>query len=543
MSGQMLYLWDATDYGTPTNMDEVFKTFNQLIEKPERPSSAILAFAQRIQDLARFHQVFQEPTKQLYHNLVAQFKQHQYALHSLELPYGNYLPLLKTLGDTAAAFNLVIYDDQLGVAYLPTKKVLPDNRAIDWLMQKDFLANKTFKNLNEFKDYVQPIMHELMARYGLSYELLTPISTKPVYIKKTTYGIQYISVGYTQDKEGDYGLNGCLYINIPLVENIYHKFDFFKEKNSKSVEMLLLHDLYPPPSEFLREDNSKLKLKTKEDVTTRLQWFEDGFLKALAIAENIKGLDKLLNVDFNPRFKEKSQNRGVYTPRCLIVARLANNPNFDELAVSLANPLWPGANQESLPREWPKLVQYLREDINPETCWQQFAQLQQEEQRREEARLNALQRQYNPQTSEELMGLASQFYDAKTHLIWQRCCVGQQWVNGKVIGYPQLLSWDEVQKILAQESDKGWRLPTFEELKTLIFTSRIGCISKEGFDFYEIQERRFSELWISPLDDICTMSVNNVENPKTNDLPYIRTTKYKPNSVLKGYLRLVKSVS
>ncbi|MBK9186711.1 MAG: hypothetical protein IPM78_10765 [Moraxellaceae bacterium] len=169
MSGQMLYLWDATDYGTPTNMDEVFKTFNQLIEKPERPSSAILAFAQRIQDLARFHQVFAEPTKQLYHNLVAQFKQHQYALHSLELPYGNYLPLLKTLGDTAAAFNLVIYDDQLGVAYLPSKKVLPDNRAIDWLMQKDFLANKTFKNLNEFKDYVQPIMHELMARYGLSF--------------------------------------------------------------------------------------------------------------------------------------------------------------------------------------------------------------------------------------------------------------------------------------------------------------------------------------------------------------------------------------
>ncbi len=256
-------------------------------------------------------------------------------------------------------------------------------------------------------------------------------------------------------------------------------------------------------------------------------------------------MDKLLNVDFNPRFKEKSQNRGVYTPRCLIVARLANNPNFDELAVSLANPLWPGANQESLPREWPKLVQYLREDINPETCWQQFAQLQQEEQRREEARLNALQRQYNPQTSEELMGLASQFYDAKTHLIWQRCCVGQQWVNGKVIGNPQLLSWDEVQKILAQESDKGWRLPTFEEFKTLIITTRIGCIIKEGFDFYEIQERRFSDHWINPfqrrLNDTCTdiymVSARNVENPTINDAPSIYPMR--PN--LRGSLRLVKS--
>jgi len=537
MSGQMLYLWDATDYGTPTNMDEVFKTFNQLIEKPERPSSAILAFAQRIQDLARFHQVFQEPTKQLYYNLVEQFKQHQYALHNLALPYSNYLPLLKILGKTAEAFNLVIYDDQLGVAYLPTRKSLPEGDcAISWLMQEDYFANKTFKNLNEFKDYAQPLMHELMASYGLSYELLTPTNTKPVYIKKTTYGIQYISVGYTQDKEGDYGLNGCLYINIPLVENIYHKFDFFQERNPKSFTMLLLDGLYR---------SSDYKLKTKEDVTTRLRWFEDGFLKALAIAENIKGLDRLLNGDFNPRFKEKGQNTPIYTPRYLIVARLANSPLFEELTVSLINtPRIPSVHEELLFKEWPKLVQYLREDINPATCWQQFAQLEKEEQRLEATRLNALQRQYNPQTSEELMSLASQFYDAKTHLIWQRCCVGQQWVDGKVTGNPQLLSWDEVQKILAQESDKGWRLPTFEELKTLIITTRIGYITKEGFDFYEIQTRRFSDHWINPfqrrLNDTCTdiymVSVRNVENPTINDLPTIYPMK--PN--LRGSLRLVK---
>ncbi|MBL0231828.1 MAG: hypothetical protein IPP76_14055 [Moraxellaceae bacterium] len=419
MSGQMLYLWDATDYGTPTNMDEVFKTFNQLIEKPERPSSAILAFAQRIQDLARFHQVFAEPTKQLYHNLVAQFKQHQYALHSLELPYGNYLPLLTALGSTAAAFNLVIYDDQLGVAYLPTKKVLPDNRAIDWLMQKDFLANKTFKNLNEFKDYVQPLMHDLMARYGLSFTQM-PSHEKPIYIKQLEYGLQYISVGYKQDKEGDYELDGMLYIDVPFVENIYNKFDLAKGINS-TVSMQLLYGLYPS------SNDSKLKLKTKEDVTTRLQWFEDGFLKALAIAENIKGLDRLLNGDFNPRFKEKGQNTPIYTPRYLIVARLANSPLFEELTVSLINtPRIPSVHEELLFKEWPKLVQYLREDINSATCWQQFAQLEKEEQRLEAARLNALQRQYNPQTSEELMGLASQFYDAKTNLTWQQCCVGRK---------------------------------------------------------------------------------------------------------------------
>ncbi|MBH1971950.1 hypothetical protein FK216_11190 [Moraxellaceae bacterium AER2_44_116] len=359
MSGQMLYLWDANDHGVPKNMDEVFKTFNQLVEKPERPSSAILAFAQRLQDLARFHQVFQEPTKQLYYNLVEQFKQHQYALHNLALPYSNYLPLLKILGKTAEAFNLVIYDDQLGVAYLPTRKSLPEGDcAISWLMQEDYFANKTFKNLNEFKDYTQPLMHELMARYGLSYELLTPTSTKPMYIKKTTYSIQYISVGYTQDKEGDYGLNGCLYIDIPMVEDIYNRFEFFKEKNANSVEMLLLDHLYPLNSD-------KRKLKTKEDIAARIQLFEDEFLKSLAIAENMKDLDRLLNSDINDRFKWIIQGCGIYTPRCLIVARLANNPHFEELAMSLATPRAPAANRTSLPTEWPKLVKYLREEVQP----------------------------------------------------------------------------------------------------------------------------------------------------------------------------------
>lgn len=363
MRSQMLYLWDATDHGTPGNMEEVFKIFNHLVEKPERPSSAILAFAQRIQDLARFHQVFEEPTKQLYFNLVDKFKQHQYALHSLELPYSNYLPLLKVLGTTAVAFNLVIYDDQLGTAYLPSKKVLPDSRAIYWLMEEDYLGGKVFKNLNAFKDYTQPLMHELMGSYKFDFAQI-PAKEKPVYVKRLGFGLQYISVAYMQDKEGDYELDGMLYVNIPAVEEIYCKFDLAKRAGSTTVSMQLLEGLYiSTSSNFLKKEDRKLK--TKKDISTRLQWFEDGFLKSLAVAEDIKGLDRLLNGDFNERFKWKIQGVGVYAPRCLIVARLADNPHFEELAVSLATPRSPGANRVSLPIEWPKLVKYLREEVKP----------------------------------------------------------------------------------------------------------------------------------------------------------------------------------
>jgi hypothetical protein len=108
---------------------------------------------------------------------------------------------------------------------------------------------------------------------------------------------------------------------------------------------------------------------------------------------------------------------------------------------------------------------------------------------------------FKPQTTEELTQLASQFHDENTHLIWQRCCVGQKWLNGKVIDGEQQLTWSEVQQILAKVQQEGWRLPTLDELKTLVFTKRGAFITKEGIEFYEKREVEFRLHWITPLGD------------------------------------------
>ncbi|MBK6758668.1 MAG: hypothetical protein IPG70_14160, partial [Moraxellaceae bacterium] len=50
--------------------------------------------------------------------------------------------------------------------------------------------------------------------------------------------------------------------------------------------------IYRPGSAY-----RKLKLKTQEDVTTRLRGLKTVF-KGFVIAENIQGLDRLLNGDF-----------------------------------------------------------------------------------------------------------------------------------------------------------------------------------------------------------------------------------------------------
>ncbi len=56
-------------------------------------------------------------------------------------------------------------------------------------------------------------------------------------------------------------------------------------------------------------------------------------------------------------------------------------------------------------------------------------------------------------------------FDKKTKLTWQRCSVGQTWQEGMgCLGAVQGLTLLQA-KLLEQD---GWRLPTIEELKTLV---------------------------------------------------------------------------
>jgi hypothetical protein len=65
----------------------------------------------------------------------------------------------------------------------------------------------------------------------------------------------------------------------------------------------------------------------------------------------------------------------------------------------------------------------------------------------------------------------AEVYDHKTRLTWQRCSVGQQWVGTKkkCIGSVKLFKFDAAQKL----AHAGWRMPTKDELATLVDLSKI----------------------------------------------------------------------
>lgn len=61
--------------------------------------------------------------------------------------------------------------------------------------------------------------------------------------------------------------------------------------------------------------------------------------------------------------------------------------------------------------------------------------------------------------------------DKKTNLTWMRCAIGQTWADNTCTGVPQLMQWEkalETAKNTTFAGQQGWRVPTQEELQSLV---------------------------------------------------------------------------
>lgn len=68
--------------------------------------------------------------------------------------------------------------------------------------------------------------------------------------------------------------------------------------------------------------------------------------------------------------------------------------------------------------------------------------------------------------------IEAQVYDRETKLTWSRCSVGTVWkaING-CVGTVKLMRFSDA-KQLAEKSDDGWRIPTIEELYSIVDQKR-----------------------------------------------------------------------
>lgn len=81
-----------------------------------------------------------------------------------------------------------------------------------------------------------------------------------------------------------------------------------------------------------------------------------------------------------------------------------------------------------------------------------------------------------------------QVTDTQTKLTWQRCAVGQKWHEGAgCAGTPRQISWKDARKL-----GGAWRLPSKDELQTLVSDACLKTVNKEAFPGFSLQH---PEVW------------------------------------------------
>jgi len=126
-------------------------------------------------------------------------------------------------------------------------------------------------------------------------------------------------------------------------------------------------------------------------------------------------------------------------------------------------------------------------------------------------------------------------YDKVTRLTWQRCSVGQHWRQELgCVGVIRQMTWQEA---MGQAAD-GWRLPTVDELKTLIASNCSSpAINEEVFPDMELYKLWYwtstdtgSSVWYVAFG---AGSVHNADRTDLNAVRLVRSagwTRFRPRS-------------
>lgn len=129
----------------------------------------------------------------------------------------------------------------------------------------------------------------------------------------------------------------------------------------------------------------------------------------------------------------------------------------------------------------------------------------------------------------------STWLDTKTGLMWAKISMGQIWENNQCMGQASLMNWQQAQQAAQNVTLAGfnnWRLPTLDELKTLILESEGYTCSEQTLS--QPQENVWGRYWSSTSDlenEEFAWSVNfnkgqSLMSRKDNAKSYVRLVRH-----------------
>jgi hypothetical protein len=354
-----LNIWDpACMGGIPKTFEEanaVFQEFdaNELIGINPK----IIHFAEAIERIVRADFEFQEDLQDCFTDIVKAAQRNQKAIFRVGLPHDAHVVGMDIVIRAATENGLVVFDENLHAVFLPDGSVQPPDKAEMWLGALDYLRNPEENyplKIKEFRQLILPKITQLVEKNGMTAAKLSFIDSAG-YSRQCGGVTQYL-ITEIEGGGGVYRFQIFIYLCFEPINEIYNQTLFHPKKYIFNLIV---------PEKLNQYGNQFKSISSAVELASFLQMLElTLFPKILDVAKNIQGLDQLMNGDYMERILNKRKILSLFYPQRLIAARLAGNPRFEQLVEEYGQESF-GRNSDHQLTEWPKLVQYLRDEVKP----------------------------------------------------------------------------------------------------------------------------------------------------------------------------------
>lgn len=361
-------IWDAELYGTPKSFEQAINMRSTLLEKSiATVSPKLKLFAQDVCN--EIAQSAHEDLQKTYANFCEGIETCDTAGLDLELTDYAWEDELIILVNVAMTHGLVVVDTEMAMVFIPPNKILPSEAKTRWSSLKQaHNQKKNFpKTLKQFEKWFDKLLIPVLAKYGFhekihsqtqlsGNEAFDKISSK-VFSRKISDDISVCVEPRYYNYKGELSFDIRVTFYSEKVYDIYKNFSFNALK--KKVGNF----------NFFTEIIEDTAVNNIGDALKKINLLESVLFKIILDITDVKGLNSLFNGNVYEKISYNLQHL-LYMPHCLIIARLANDPNFEKLALELgrydpnSRITW-GAHAPHQITEWPKLVQYLRDEVKP----------------------------------------------------------------------------------------------------------------------------------------------------------------------------------
>lgn len=286
MNGHYIFAWDARRHGLPKNYDAAVGMAQELYAKQDGESGEGLPLFADAVDAYLRENGDEDCLEQFLWDLPKRARSNGRAAMRMEMPYEDWEHILVKMVEEAARHQVVLFDEEMVMVFLPDGKVLPAARkkiwqglCAAWGPDAEFPTSK-----GQFKKWFEPQFLRVLGKYGEFKKRKEDGALLPAYELHYGHTIQYIE--YTLEGSGrDFFV------------------DFWFTATQSSVAQHALKFKFIDPEEVFSDtifgricgENSEGRKISNSDEARELLKDLDGILNnILPCCESVKGLDSLL---------------------------------------------------------------------------------------------------------------------------------------------------------------------------------------------------------------------------------------------------------